>query len=302
MGLNQRRFILISIGALLAFGVLVPAAVTAQQQLERPRFHHVHLNVTDPEKTMQFYSQVFGAVPVKFRDTADALFTERSFILLKKVGTPPVPDLDTGIWHIGWAGVDVPSEYDWWKAKGIQFQTPVTILGRNNYYLYIYGPDKELIEIYSGEQNHRYNHVHLFSTDVNKTAQWFADTFGIPLARREVPKPTDPARVWATAIRVDNVTLNIFAKPDSDPPPTWWPNPPLKELKPTRDRPIDHIAFSYKQIEPVYERMKNAGVRIVEPIAMREDSKLKSFFVLSPDNVLVEVVEARPIPEGLWEK
>src|SRR5215510_12468692 len=280
--------------------ILAPPVSTAQD--EPAHFHHVHLNVTDPQKTMQFYEQVFGAMPVKFRDASDALFTERSFILLHKVPTPPPSELNTGIWHIGWAGVDVPSEYEWWKAKGMQFQTPLTILGRNNYYMYFYGPDKEVIEIYSGQQNHRFNHVHLFAADVNKTAQWFADNFGALLARREVPKPAEPGRIWATAVRVDNVTLNIFAKPDTAPAPSWWSGPPLKDLQPTKGHAIDHFAFSYRKLEPVYERLKKAGAQIVEPMALREEDKLKSFFVLSPDNALVEVVEAKPIPEGIWEK
>jgi catechol 2,3-dioxygenase-like lactoylglutathione lyase family enzyme len=161
---------------------------------------------------------------------------------------------------------------------------------------------KEVIEIYSGQQNHRFNHVHLFAADVNKTAQWFADNFGALLARREVPKPAEPCRTWATAVRVDNVTINIFAKPDTTPAPSWWSGPPLTDLQPTKGRAIDHFAFSYRKLEPVYERLRKAGAQIVEPMALREEDKLKSFFVLSPDNALVEIVEAKPIPEGIWEK
>jgi catechol 2,3-dioxygenase-like lactoylglutathione lyase family enzyme len=65
--------------------------------------------------------------------------------------------------------------------------------------------------------------------------------------------------------------------------------------------PIDHIAFSYENIQPAFDRMRTAGVTIVEPIAMRPGVGLKSFFVQGPDSVLVEIVEARPIPDGLWQ-
>jgi hypothetical protein len=48
--------------------------------------------------------------------------------------------------------------------------------------------------------------------------------------------------------------------------------------------------------------MKAAGLDIVEPIAVRQqDGGLKSFFVQAPDGVLVEIVESKPIPEGIWE-
>ena len=150
--------------------------------VEKARFHHVHLNVTDPQKTLAFYAKWFGASPVKFGGSADALFTERSFLLLQKVAAPSPSALTTGIWHIGWGGVNVPVEDQGLKAGGVEFQTPPTPLGANHY-MYLFGPDRELVEIYSGEKNHRFNHVHLFASDVNATSQWYADRLGLTLQR-----------------------------------------------------------------------------------------------------------------------
>jgi hypothetical protein len=96
------------------------------------------------------------------------------------------------------------------------------------------------------------------------------------------------------------VTFIVFGKPDRDPPPPWWPDPPLREIKPSQGRPIDHLAFSFRQIEPVFQRMQAAGVKIIKPIAVQDSLKLKSFFVLAPNDVLVEIVEDKPIPEGAW--
>ena len=50
---------------------------------------------------------------------------------------------------------------------------------------------------------------------------------------------------------------------------------------------------------PEFERMKAAGVTIVQPIAERRDG-VKSFFVAGPDAVSIEIVEDKPIPDGLW--
>ena len=55
----------------------------------------------------------------------------------------------------------------------------------------------------------------------------------------------------------------------------------MKTIVPTRGRAIDHIAFSYRNIDPVFESMKRAGVRIAEPIALRKEYNLRSFFVLA---------------------
>lgn len=43
-------------------------------------------------------------------------------------------------------------------------------------------------------------------------------------------------------------------------------------------------------------------MEIIEPITSREEyGGMKSFFVMGPEKVLIEVVEEKPIPEGIWE-
>jgi catechol 2,3-dioxygenase-like lactoylglutathione lyase family enzyme len=295
---SRAAAILLSLLAVSSFAVCSAAD-------EPAHFHHVRLNVTNVAESIRFYSRVFGAVPIKFRGS-DAVFTERSLILFNEVTQPPQSDLVSGIWHIGWGGVDVKNEYEWWKARGVDIHTPLSPLpGQDNFYFYLRGPDKELIEI-NTMGHHRFAHVHLFASDVNETTRWYTQHLGLtPQRPLPVPQPDGDMQtlrtIWLNSFRCDNVSFIVFGKPDRDPPPPWWRDPPLREIKPTQDRPIDHIAFSYPQIEPVFQRMKAAGATIVQPIAVQDSLKLKSFFVLAPDAVLVEIVEAKPIPEGAWE-
>jgi len=275
---------------------------------EPAHFHHVHLNVTNAKQSIRFYRRVFGAVPVQFRHRADAVFTERSFILFNEVETPPDPKLNTGIWHIGWGGTDVKSLYEWWRERDVNFHTPLTPLplGRDNYYMYISGPDQELIEI-NTMGHHRFAHVHFFCEDVNEAVDWYVEHLGLKPRARSVPKPrTDNmntfAGIWMNSITCDNVNMIFFGKPDQEPSPVWWPDPPLKEIEPTDNRPIDHIAFSYRDIRPVFERMKAAGADIVQEPKWIDEYGMKSFFVRGPDKVLIEIVEAKPIPEGIWDE
>ena len=72
-----------------------------------------------------------------------------------------------------------------------------------------------------------------------------------------------------------------------------------RPLQTTEGSPVDHVAFSYENIAPELERMRAAGVPIVRPIAERPDG-VKSFFITGPEAVLIEIVEAKPIPDGLW--
>ncbi|MBI2422431.1 MAG: VOC family protein [Candidatus Hydrogenedentes bacterium] len=269
------------------------------------RFHHVHINTTDQARSMKFYEEVFGAVPVKFMNRVDALFTERSFLLFNVVEEEPRNAWTTGIWHIGWGGVDVAHEFQWWKKQGVPFHTELQPLpGEDNFYMYIKGPDQEAIEI-NTMGHHRFAHVHLFADDVNATSNWYADHLGLASRRgREVPKPAGSmetlAGIWMNFIQCGNVNIIVFGKPDQ-PGISWWPGKPLVAFEPTRGHVLDHLAFSYRDIGPVYERMKAAGLNIVEPIAVREPYGMKSFFVLGPEQVLLEIVEAKPIPEGVWE-
>ena len=303
----ERRSFIRNCGAWVAALGLVATVPCAHSAEEAAHFHHVHLNVTNVKQSIRFYRRVFGAVPVRFRDRSDALFTERSFVLFSQVDAPPDATLNTGIWHIGWGGVDVKSLYHWWKNRGVRFQTPLTPLplGRDNYYMYISGPDNELIEI-NTMGHHRFGHVHFFCDDVNEAVDWYVQHLGLKPRARRVPKPRTNdmntfAGIWMNSIQCDNVNMIFFGKPDQEPTPFWWPDPPLKKIEPTDGRPIDHIAFSYRDIEPVYRRMQAAGVEIVRPLAWREQYRMRSFFVRGPDSVLLEIVEAKPIPEGLWD-
>jgi catechol 2,3-dioxygenase-like lactoylglutathione lyase family enzyme len=290
--------------ALVAIPAALGAARLLAQEAEPARFHHVMLNVVDPARSIKFYQRVFGATPIKFRGASDALFTEKSFILLNKVDKPADNKLNTGIWHIGWGGVDVKNEYEWWKNHKVDIHTPLSPLpGPENFYFYIHGPDKELIEI-NTMGHHRFAHVHFFCTDVNETVAWYVKHLGLKPLRPRVEKPkgdmSSLASIWINVIQCDNVTMIFFGKPDVSPAPPWWPDEPLKDIQPTKDRPIDRIAFSYRDIGPAFERMRSAGVKIIEPITERKQFNLKSFVVEAPNGVSVEVVEAKPVPEGTW--
>jgi len=112
---------LLFVAALLGL-LVVSVRVTQVQTPNQAHFHHVHLNSTDPQKTFEFYEQVFGSRRVKFRDKSDALFTGRGFLLVNRVDRASKDLETTAIRHIGWAGVDGPNEFG------------------QNWFFYIWGP------------------------------------------------------------------------------------------------------------------------------------------------------------------
>ena len=285
----------------LFIGAFVACLSVHAEDIESARFHHVHLNVTDTARTLEFYPRIFGAIEIQYANTVPALFTERSFILLNQVDSPPPAALRSGLWHIGWGGVDVPNEYEWFKAQGVKIHTPLYPL-RDIHVCYLQGPDDEVIEV-NTMGHHRFGHVHLLAEDVNVTTQWYRDHLGIPLRRDFVEKPDlTQARAWSNGFRVDNVSFVVYGMPNYEPKAPWWSDDLLTEFEPTDGRAIDHIAFSYREIKPVQDRLESEGVEIVRPVQHDPAYNHKSFFVRGPDKVLIEIVEAKPIPEGIWDE
>jgi catechol 2,3-dioxygenase-like lactoylglutathione lyase family enzyme len=304
-----------------ALAVLWSGATLAQEEapgagpIEPARFHHVHLNVTDVERTRAIYERAFGAQPIRFRGVADALYTERSFILLNRVAAPPAAGPQSGLWHIGWGSTDVAStarRLAGLAGRGLELDTPLyAIPGTGTEVTYWRGPDDELIEV-NTMAHHRFAHVHLLATDVNATTDWFARHLGLVARRPRVERPAsyETARAWSNGFRCDNVGFVVYGAPLAEQAagpgsisgrPAWWRGSLLEGLAPSRGQALDHVAFSYRDIEPVLERMRDGGARVVEGIAERPELGLRSFFVEAPDGVLVEVVEGKPIPEGVWD-
>ena len=305
-----------SMSTALLLGAIITATPANAQLTEKPNFHHAHLNVVDVEKSIAYYEQMFGAPRVKFRDVSDAVLTDRSFFLFNKVDKPAEWEMTSGIYHLGWGGVNGPGEFEWRDKLGMEWQTGLSSLGAEHY-MYAFGPDKEVVEVWTGFRHNRFGHVHLFTDDVKTTTEWYMTNLGADGPARIAPKPpkapdnfrddieANPGSVfrylWSSQVTTPNdVAINIFAKP-SDDTVNWWTDPPVGELVASDGRVIDHIAFSYRDIDPVFEHMKKNGVEIVKPIQQDESLNIRSFFVRGPDKVLIEIVEARPIPQGVWE-
>jgi catechol 2,3-dioxygenase-like lactoylglutathione lyase family enzyme len=290
MGMPKIHAILLAALVALSGCSSSPAATKAEATgaAEQGRFHHVHLNVTDIAKTSAFYEKLFGVTPARYAN-GPALLADRAFIFLNQTPTP-ASQLQTGVIHIGWSGLDGASEYAWWQKQGIEFYTPLTRLGAWEYF-YLYGPDREVIEIWTQDRNHRFNHVHMLSPDPKVTAEWFA----------KVTNSASPAQA-GTGLpgywKVDYGDVALDILPDTQP---FKPKERTGAIQRTDGSGIDHLGFSFRDIEAAQRRIASQGIPIERPIAVDPVYGVKSFFVRSPEGVLVELIEARPLPEAAWE-
>jgi len=277
--------------------LLLPALSLGQGLSESVRFHHMRINAVDPEASQAFYEQFLGAISVQYNNQVPAIFHTHGFVVFNKVDSPAATAPFSPIWHMGWAGVDGRAEYDWLSAQGVEYDTPPTDLG-NNTYQYMLGPDKEMVEIYTGAKNHRYEHIHLWATDVKATSDWFVNNLGF-FGREAGERPTDGSR-WSAFLETGLMNLYIYGVPNENDRVYR----PIHEegLRPSEGSVFNHIAYSFRDIEPVYAHMTNNGVEIIEEISWKEALGYRSFFAMAPDQLLIEIVEAVPVPESMWER
>src|SRR5436190_16621226 len=85
-------------------GTLTPRATApaVRPVVEGAHWHHLHINATDPDRSIEFYTTHFSAKEATFADGKSAVWTQRSWILFNKVAEAPSKKLNTTIWHFGW--------------------------------------------------------------------------------------------------------------------------------------------------------------------------------------------------------
>lgn len=288
---------------LIIVAALVVQAAQAQEVTPiNARFHHVHLNTTDPEAAIDFYTTKFKAKKEKFAGLRDAVWTGDSWVLFTKVGAPPPSDTISGIWHIGWGAEEMKSAYQKQLDSGTKFQTPLTDIsgmtgGAENsgrfFYAYVDGPDHALIELNTA-RHHNFGHVHMFSANPIATGEWYMKHFGLTarLSKdvRVYRNIQNAPAAFMTANHVSMIVYPIEYLTTSG----YEPFKGRKELAPTRGRVIDHIGFAVDNLDAAITQLKAAGVKVTtEP---RSIGPLKVAFIEGPDQVAIELLED-PTPQ-----
>jgi catechol 2,3-dioxygenase-like lactoylglutathione lyase family enzyme len=285
---------------------VTPRAPAVRPVVEGAHWHHLHLNATDPDRSIEFYTTHFSAKEATFADGKSAVWTQRSWILFNKVTTPPSKKLNTAIWHMGWGTENPKAEYERQKTLGSSFFAPLTDISIANggtrdrfYYMYVEGPDRTLIELNTAG-HHRFGHIHLFSPDPIGTGDWYIRTFGLTgrgLSTRETKRTPRYSVVGnqigpSSSLYLDNVNFIIYpvgysksAYRDD------WVG--VRELQPTRGRLYDHIAISVPRLDAALTALRQSGSMVTEEPRSWAGGKIRSAFIEGPDRIAIEIVEDR---------
>lgn len=270
------------------------------------RFHHVHMNVVDPDRSAAFLAGIFPQTRVTSLGGLTALRTEEVFILFTKVDAPAPFSWDTAIWHIGWNSPDVAGDYRRLSARGVRFSR-VPAPGSTSADLVT--PDQVDVELAlglptrGGSTPTAFNHVHLMSETPVCAADWYvrvlrlrrghdtgrlAGDCRVPSAPRTEPGGLirGPAgRVFAGDIMV---VIYPYQKLEA------LSATPMKAPAPMasgKGHVLDHIAFEVDDTRAEAKRLRALGVRIIEPPRVRGISGRRSMMIEGPDAIRIELVE-----------
>jgi len=296
-----------------AFALAQPAAnMPAPSPGPRPpppvvagaHWHHLHINATDPDRSIEFYTTHFDAKEATFADGKEAVWTQKSWILFNKVKEAPSRKLNTAIWHMGWGAEDPRREYERQKAKGASFFAPLTDISIANggqrdrfYYMYVEGPDRTLIELNTAAHHH-FGHIHLFSPDPIATGDWWIRTFGLTgrgLSNAQTIRTPRYSTVGnqigpSSSLYLDNVNFIIYpAAYARHAYQADWDG--ITELQPTRGKLYDHIGISVPRLEPALAALRKAGVKVTEEPKTWANGQVRSAFVEGPDKLAIELIE-----------
>jgi catechol 2,3-dioxygenase-like lactoylglutathione lyase family enzyme len=200
--------------------------------LSAPGFHHLHLNSTDPEAAIAFYTRQFPSTAKASWGGLPALQSPNNvLILFTTVATPPATTPQTAIWHFGWHVTDSRARLEEYKRRpevtlvplytgdddGTVFVSSDTwpgtggVLGltqaqiadakahgvqptRTGGFAYMQGPDNALVEYAGNHPAERFNHVHLFQEDPFCAQLWYQRHLNAPvLAGRTSSTPLTEA-------------------------------------------------------------------------------------------------------------
>jgi hypothetical protein len=151
-------------------------------------------------------------------------------------------------------------------------------------------PDGALVEI-NTSQTRAFIHVHLYSDAPLCAAEWYVKHLGATSrAQRsgpcEVPfaAPSEPLGVIrspAATVRFGEISLIIY--------PRQRPGP----LVSPRGHVVDHIALAVPDLAAALDRLRKAGVKVLEEPHQFGDSKSRAAMIEGPDAIAIELVEMK---------
>jgi catechol 2,3-dioxygenase-like lactoylglutathione lyase family enzyme len=261
-----------------------------------PGFHHIKLNVVDPDRTARFFTAAFPTTELTQLAGQKALRTQDVLIQLNQVDTPAPHGWNTALWHIGWHSADVLAEYERLIALGIEFFRVPPPTG------HFVSPDKLGVEISPG-RSLRFDHVHLMSDAPLAAADWYVSVLGLrrgPMiggddVKKQAPfaERSHPGNQYhRPSVRLYAGDILLFVYPNQDLDPfTANPVESHTHLESSKGHVLEHLAFYVPDVEAEEDRLRGLGVPILEGVRPFDDAGHRILIIEGPDSARLALVD-----------
>ncbi|MDD9970464.1 MAG: VOC family protein [Myxococcales bacterium] len=268
------------------------------------RLHHVHMNVTNRERSTSFYQEFFEAQPTNLAGST-ALQAGPYLLLFDEVADPPSYSLRSALQHVGFGSSDPIAWFEHASALGIEpdtrgetlLQTASTPTVTGNpggfaaalrisipacftlpdlvAYMYLIGPDEERVELWSGADAH-INHLHFTTSDLSATMPFYERLLGIKAVPATLPN--------SSSFFLDDILFFFEQLGDAS------------DHADTESHVLAHLGLAVTDLAAWRTRADEQGLELVQDI--EEAHGFRSFFIRGPDGMLLELLEDGPTTHG----
>jgi catechol 2,3-dioxygenase-like lactoylglutathione lyase family enzyme len=261
--MRRWRCSLASAAMAVAIGTTAPAmAQTPTEQV----VDHIHLNVPDQAKAVEWYQKFFGGQPMKEAPDRLMLGDTRLIFLKNDNGQPSAGSV---LDHIGFSFADLEAKMKEFEAGGVKVTTPVRDVAGLFKLGFVEDPWGTRIEVVQDPAKLGLHHVHLRDPDPVAALAWYKAKFG-----GETGKLKD---------RIDGLTFGgvwlLVAKGDATP---------------SDGRAIDHIGWRTKNLAARTSELKGQSVKFTtepRPLTLASGTVVNFAFLEGPSGAKIELVQ-----------
>jgi lactoylglutathione lyase len=242
------------------------AAPAAAQTPTLPVLDHIHLNVPDQAKGVEWYQKYFGGQPMT--EAPDRLmFGDTRLIFLKN--DKGQPSTGSALDHLGFSFADLDAKMKEFEAAGIKVVTPVRDVAGLFKLGFIEDPWGTRIEVVQDPDKLGLHHVHLRAPDPAATLAWYKEKFGGESGKmKERIDGLKWGGVWLLVTRGDAV--------------------------PSEGHAIDHIGWRTTKLDARTAELKGQGVKFTtepRPLKLASGTVVNFAYLEGPAGAKIELVQ-----------
>jgi lactoylglutathione lyase len=229
-------------------------------------WHHLHLTAEDSKAGAEWYAKHMEGQYEKNGAFDVAAFGKTSILFFKKGKGFPGSE-GSAVDHIGFSFADLDAKMKQLEGEGVKIVAPARSFGKIKF-AFVEDPWGTKIEVMQDPDLYGFHHIHLHTGEPMETLKWYADAFGGEITKYMGALP---------AIRYGDMWLIAMRS--------------KKELAPTKDRSVDHLGWSFPDLDAAAKELKGKGVKFtLGPIPF---GSTKIAFIDGPDGVRIELVQRR---------